>query len=288
VKVNRPDVEIRARRGYVAARAEDAAADSSPLGQMLTSVMPDPELPMAVASAPFASGKPGLAAIALAVALDMPAGDGRTANDIELAIAVFDDNAKQVTASRQTATLTPRATIDGRFRFQVLTRVELKPGNYGIRASARSVTSGTQGSVFGDVSVPDFDRAPISLSGLVVEHSGPLSSVPRDAFSGLVAAVPTTRRDFATTDRVVVHARVYQGGSTPAPVTVRTTVRDAAQALVADDTSTLTADRFQASRSADLTFALPVARLQPGEHLLTLQVSAGRRTEQRLVRFSVK
>jgi len=56
---------------------------------------------------------------------------------------------------------------------------------------------------------------------------------------------------------------------------------------VVDETSRLEPARFGSSRSADVPFQLPLARLGAGEYLLSVEAVAGKNAARREVRFSV-
>ena len=51
----------------------------------------------------------------------------------------------------------------------VQSHVELAPGDYGLRVAVSDPATGKVASVFSDVTVPKFDSAPLSLSGVTVD-----------------------------------------------------------------------------------------------------------------------
>ncbi len=58
--------------------------------------------------------------------------------------------------------------------------------------------------------------------------------------------------------------------------------------VVRDDTRTLAADRFAASRTADYQLDLRVADLTPGDYLLSIEATSGKKSQRRNVRFSIR
>jgi hypothetical protein len=137
--------------------------------------------------------------------------------------------------------------------------------------------------------VPDFTRAPLSLSGLVVAASPSGSAAPPDAYTDLLPVVPTARRVFRPTDRVTVFARGYQGGRhTLVPATVTARIVDAANREVISSETPLGAQSFGALRSADYRLAVPVERLGPGYYLLTVSISAASRAVERTLSFQIQ
>ena len=129
---------------------------------------------------------------------------------------------------------------------------------------------------------------PVSLSGIIVSATPSARRAPPDAYSDLLPAAPTARRDFATSDRVTTFVRLYQGGShAVVPVTTITRVVNSRDEQVTQSTRPLNADLFGKTRSFDLSFDLPVRNLAPGEYLMTVTAAAGDKSTQRSLRFGV-
>jgi hypothetical protein len=147
-----------------------------------------------------------------------------------------------------------------------------------------------RGSVYVDVEVPDFRKAQLSMSGIVLDNALPAWPVaPARAFRDLMPVTPTTERAFATSDMVSAFVRVYQGGTDKlAAVPLTVTMRDAAGESVFTRSATLAADRFSAERATDYQLRLPLAALRPGDYLLTFEAAAGKVSATRDVRFHVQ
>jgi hypothetical protein len=62
-----------------------------------------------------------------------------------------------------------------------VSRLDLKPGRYILRFAAHNSTSGKSGSVYHDIEIPEFAKEPVSLSGVLVSVSPPLTAVPKDS-----------------------------------------------------------------------------------------------------------
>ena len=102
--------------------------------------------------------------------------------------------------------------------------------------------------------------------------------------------VPTARRDFANSDRLVGFVRIYQGTSRKdplLPVHLESSVIDAQGLVVARESARLDAAQFEKGRSADHYVTLPLVGLAPGEYLLRIETEMGARVAGRAVRFSV-
>jgi hypothetical protein len=139
------------------------------------------------------------------------------------------------------------------------------------------------------VDVPDFRQTPVTMSGVLLEATPGLVTVPADELAGLVPVTPTARRTFARADRVQAFLRIYQGlarAATPGYLEAR--ILDADGRLVFRQESRIVNDQFGASRAADVTLDLPVDRLDPGAYLLTLEARHGNETATRDVRFTVE
>jgi hypothetical protein len=113
--------------------------------------------------------------------------------------------------------------------FRAISQIDLPPGRYQLRVAARSVNASTAGSVHYDLEVPDFSDGPLSISGLVL-GSAAVRVVPTAGtfvpLQGVIAAPPTTFRDFLATDTLSVVADVYDNEwKTPHTLEIATTVR---------------------------------------------------------------
>ncbi|OFW06471.1 MAG: hypothetical protein A3H96_12385 [Acidobacteria bacterium RIFCSPLOWO2_02_FULL_67_36] len=212
---------------------------------------------------------------------------GGTVERVDLQVSAFNVNGKAFGSTRLQADVALRPDASGLAEYEVLARLDLKPGRYQLRVGANLRSLSTSGSLYCDVDVPDFSSAPVSLSGLVLSASpGPVVG-SRDALRPILPVVPTARRAFTSGHQVSAFTRVYQGGKAAlASVAVRVRLRNAANELVMDRREELAAARFTTTRSADVRVEVPVAHLAPGEYLLTVEAAA-RTTVHRNSRFQI-
>ena len=298
VRVNRPGVTVRTRSGYFEpgrAAASGAAATKAPnsLVGAMSGFFPRTDVPMRVTAAPFALAGGRQAAVAIVLGLqpttaDMAAGASTSAGqeDVDVLMSAYDQMGSLRSSDRLRARVRLRPDASGRPAFEVLSRLDLRPGRYQLRLAA--TVRGKTGSVYHDVEVPDFAALPLSLSGVALTADPAVPSAPRDRLRPVVPIVPTARRDFARSDRVTAFLRVYQGGAgAPGSVAVRTRILDGAGAEVFQEARTLEAGLFGTARSADYSLDLPISGLQPGPHLLTIEATVGARTDRREVTFVV-
>ena len=100
--------------------------------------------------------------------------------------------------------------------------------------------------------------------------------------------VPTTRRTFAATDGVAAFLRMYQGRrSALTAIGLRLQIRDQDDRTVLDRRDVVPAERFSASRTADVRLEIPVARLPLGAYLLTVDAGTEPSLVRRQIRFEV-
>ena len=245
---------------------------------------------MAINVAPFAI--PGKAESAVAIVLgarpQVPSdGAGKTAT-VKVLTAAFGWDGKGADSVDQTVGVTWRPDASGTSRFEIVSRLTLKPGRYEVRV-ALDAPLNQRGSVYTYVDVPDFTKQPLSLSGLVLAVSPSVSSAGRESLTKLVPVVPTAQREFARSDRATAFLQVYQdAGKPPQPASVTARITDTSDQVVWNQITELSVDRFTANRSADYRLELPLGRLEPGEYLLTIDASQGPRTVRRGLRVTVR
>ena len=247
--------------------------------------MPSGALPLDVSVAPFASADGKQAVVIVTTDIRRPVQATATVEKLEVRAAAFDvSNLKERAAHRQTAEVTLRPHASGERHLEIYSRLGVRPGRYEIRSAAQA--PGSAGGVFTQVEVPDFSKARLSLSGLVL---GFQRSGDQDGLADLIPIIPTSARAFPRSAQIAAFVRVYQGGKdTPLPVQMRLRIIDAATQAAVDEAVTFEPTRFGTRRAADCPFQLPLSRLAAGEYLLTIEAVAGKNTARRDVRFSVR
>jgi VWFA-related protein len=306
VRVNRKDVTLQARRGYYSAGGLRGRTESLPddlpeaLRAAIAGLWPAGDVALSMNAAPLASPdlQQGIVALTLHVRqqLDERLGSiGRALSGmsgeatVNVLAGAFDRNGKALAHAVRTLAVTPREAGERVFEYQVLMRLDLRPGRYEIRAAVDDATLGRAGSVYGYVDVPDFRDTAITMSGVFLEVTPDLVTVPSREFANLVPVVPSARRTFARTDRVRAFLKIYQGLTRAAvPGYFEAAIVDEQDRLVFRQEARLTTDRFGASRAADITVDLPIERLETGGYLLNLETRHGNEIATRHVRFEVR
>lgn len=296
VKVNRPDLQVRTRKGYYADPIAPAVDGPVSLEALSRSLLPERGLPMAVTAAAF-RGAGGTPVVILASGIrgaPTPGGGSRTGDSapvfepIEILTSAFREGKKDVDWQRQRFSVAVPRGAPGQLRYEAVSTLNLQPGTYELRVAVRQEQGAVVGSVHTYVDVPDFDKDPLTLSGVVLHDANAPTATPAEALGGIIDVAPTTRREFTSGQRIVALLRAYERrGDQPAPVTVTFRVLDHQLREVFSEPMALAAERFAADGSAELRFNLPLDRLQPGAFVLRVEAARDRSPVQRDVRFSV-
>ena len=271
VKVARNDVDVRTRNGYF--------APAKPRGSQETiSGLPGGELSLDATAAVFAARGPKGAEVIVTSHLRLP-DSGRVA----LAVAAYDLDGKPQITQRQTITVTPAPGSRGP---DLLSRLPLSAGRYMVRVAAEYGEK--SGQVFLDVDVPDFSKAPLYLSELLVQRS-PAAPVPDSAIAAVVPVSPTTLRTFAANEEVTLFARAYQGGKGKiVPVRMSAKVTNSHGGAASHQDLVLETEQFDEARAADYQVRLPIAHLEPGDYLFEVEAKSGAPLVRRTIRFSIQ
>jgi VWFA-related protein len=311
VKVKRSGLTVRARRGYVPADLKSAArrdtgikpGTSAALAAALTNPVPVGDVPLRVWAAPF-KGTGKNASVALAVEIDGAAlkyqqRDDRFVENLELSIVAADQNGKIRRSDRQTLNLqlkpeTHKALVSGG-GVRMLSRIELPPARYQIRVGAHESNGGAVGTVPIDLEVPDYEKVPFALSGLVLTSSSAprlVTPKPDPVLKNVLPLPPSTARSFGKNETVALFAEIYDR-STPTPhdVDVKVVVVPNGGTIpVFTTTDTRRMEASAVTRSHAYTAEIPMNELAPGEYVLRIEASArnGNHVAAREVPFSVR
>ena len=243
VKVKRPGLEVRSRRGYTAPRGKPPAPPkeqaneqaSVQVREALESPLPMPGLTLRVFAAPF-KGTDKNTAVSVTIEADgrdfgFVEKDGRLLTDLELVTTAVDVSGKNRGGDRSVVNLALRPENRQRFvqtGVRVSTRLQLKPGRYQIRVAARESGGGRLGSLNYDVEVPDFSEESLALSGIAIASASALNistAKADDQLKEVLPGPPTALRVFPRGDSLAVFAEVYDNDvKAPHVVDITTTV----------------------------------------------------------------
>jgi VWFA-related protein len=297
VRTKRRDLNIRARRGFWAARPEDAIRVANPT--------PDVAKPVQTALASIATsvqagkyvrtwigserGEGGNTRVTLVwEPLAFPPGDRREpAGRVSLLAATAAGNVvfrgrapeRPVVAAVTTGSLGPSAAASAppstppqRLTF------DAPPGKVELRITVEGATGGTLDQEIRDIEVPDFTSPQVSLSTprLYRARTLPeLRTITADA-----NAVPAAGRDFSRTERVLIRFSAYGPG----------TERPEATAVLLNRGGTKMSDvpvtvSSAAGTTHEITLAL--ATVAPGEYLVEVTVKGASGESKTLIPFRV-
>jgi VWFA-related protein len=298
VRVSRPGLTVRARRGYTPAREVSgrgetpgatpkavASGVSPELQRALESALPVTGLTLRGTAAPFkGSGeKASVAVIVQASGRDLlfTPRDGKFEDTVELAAVALDGHGRPQGGTRLTVTmpLSQRSvTTVSKTGVVFQMRLDLPPGAYQLRIAARDGGTGVVGSVHCDLDVPDFTKQPVALSGVVLsaERAGQVPSPQPDAeLDRWLPATPVTQREFAADDTLTAIAAVYATGSSGGqPVDVTTTVLGAGGEVCSQHRDRYDVETGKSSRGTVMHRAtIPLGGLRPGPYTLRIEAT---------------
>jgi VWFA-related protein len=303
VRVTRPGLTVRSRRGYVSPRGNrpnPKPADKGPspeLLEALNSPIQVSGLTMHVFAAPFKGTAPN-ASVAFGVELrgrDLSLTSG---NKVELTFLAVDADGKTRGARTDVLTIDLRPETLARVQatgFRLLNRVDLPPGRYQLRIAARDSRAGTAGSVVYDLEVPDYSKLPFSMSGLVITSlSGANLATARadDQLKAVLPVPPTAERTFPQNDELALFAEIYDDGRAPEhKVDILTTVRSDTGTVLFMNEEERASTELQGQRGGyGYTGRIPLTDLPPGPYVLKVEARSrlGDHTAaSREVRFTV-
>lgn len=290
VRVSRPGLEVRARKGYVAPRGkapagrvvEVKAGTSAKARQALESPIQVSALRMAATASPF-RGPGETAAVSLVVQLDLrnfafTEKDGKLANTLEVSYVVVDPKGKVRAGNRETVTMGLKPETFKRameLGFRVQSRFEVPPGRYQLRLAATE-TGGQTGSVILDLPVPDFTAEPLSMSGLVVSSAfgGAVPTVGEvPEIKDVLPGPPTTARYFARQDELAVLAEVYDNrASQPHSVDIVTSLLDETGRVAYSQAEQRKSSELGGGRGGyGFLGRIPLKDLAPGQYVLRVE-----------------
>ena len=297
VKVKTKDAKVRTRSGYYAPKdgsvvtAEAKVAPSS-INLGLTGLMMPAALPLRAAVLPLArTAGPESREVDVGVVLTvrLPPLRRSLTETLTLVRTLYDAQGRAAAPTLQTMQFALDPGGGDEVRYDVYQRLTLAPGRYSIRLNGTSKVLDRSGSVYADFEVPDFSRAPVSMSAVVLGMRQDLAT-RTDALARVVPIVPTSARDFSANEQPIAFLRIFQGGASPLePLNVTTQILDLSNAKVHDAAVVLEPGEFDASRSAPFDLAVPIARLTRGPYLLSIAATLpGGATTRRDVVFRIR
>ncbi len=297
VRVRRPGLQVRARRGYVAPTgravrtpvkrvAPPDASTSAELRDALNSPVPVSGLGLSVSAAVF-RGQGPKASVALTVDVEgsklrFSQDGGVFVDDVELSFVAQDQAGKGQGGGHDVVNLRLRPQtreVVQREGVSIARRVELAPGVYQVRVGARETGGGALGSVLYDLEVPDFSRPALAMSHIVVasEQIGAPAVNPDAELKAVLPGAPTARREFPRGDTLSVFAEVYDNGKDVAHrVGIKTSVLSEDGKVVYTRGDERQSAELQGARKGGYgyTAQVPLATLARGRYVLRVEAES--------------
>ncbi len=311
VKVNRPGVEVRFRKGYVAPSGkaparrpvEHEAITSPEVREALESPVPMSGFTLSTFAAPFKGTAPNASVL---VTMQGSGGDlkfaessGRFSDIVEVSVIAIDHDGKIRGGDQQKLNMTlkpetkPLVQAAG---FRMVSRIDLPPGRYQLRVAGRDSNGGRIGSVYYDLVVPDFWKPALSMSGLVVtSRRAAMVATPRNdaIIARALPGPPTTAREFLGDDELAVLAEVYDNTpQTSHKVNIGTTIRaDDGRIVFRHDDERSSAELNGKAGGFGYVVRVPLKDIPPGLYVLKIEGRSTRgKTEpvSRELQFTVR
>lgn len=310
VKVKRPGLRVRARKGYLpvdpkavakAQQVEAKAGTSPALKAALSSPLPGGELPLRVFAASFKDvGKNASVLVTTEIdgrSLKFTPREGRFHTTIEISIVAVDHQLKVQGTDRQTFNLkllpqTHERVSQSGLRF--LSRLNLPPARYQIRVGAHDQTSGAVGMLRYDLETPEYMKAPFVLSSIGVTSSRAESVVtprPDPEWTRVFPTPPIATRTFARRETLGVFTELYDNSDAVSHgVDLAATVRAARDGRTVFSTrDERTIEGSAKPRTHGYKVEIPLTDLGPGMYVLRVEATsrASKQTTYREVPFEV-
>jgi len=286
VRVTRPGLTVRARKGYVTPKkveepkSTNSKSPSTPeLREALDSPLPVSGLTIHVFAAPFKGAAPNASVL---FGVEMRGRDLNLAQNAKLLLSylAIDQNGK-VKGGNTDSLAMPNLKPETKARIEqtglrMLNRLDLPPGKYQLRVAAHDTNGGNVGSVQYDLAVPDFQKTPFSISGLVLT-SGSGSALPTvradEQLKQVLPGPPVSLRSFPQNDEIVLFAEVYDNdGGKPHKVDITTTVTtDEGKVMLKTDETRDSSDLGGARGGYGYTTKVPMKDLAPGKYVLKVE-----------------
>jgi VWFA-related protein len=290
VRVTRPGLTVRARKGYITPKKPDekttAANSKSPmtaeLREALDSPLPVSGLTMHVFAAPFKGAAPNASVL---FGVEMRGRDIQLGQNTKLLLSylAIDQNGKVKGGNTDSMTM-PALKPETKARIEqtglrMLNRLDLPPGKYQLRIAAHDATGGNAGSLSYDLTVPDFQKAPFSMSGVVLTSASgsALPTVKADEqLKPVLPGPPISMRSFPQNDEAILFVEVYDNeGSKPHKVDIVTTVTtDEGRQLFKTDETRDSTDLGGARGGYGYTTRVPMKDFEPGKYVLKVEAKS--------------
>jgi VWFA-related protein len=288
VRVNRPGLSARARKGYTAPdekapRPEPIGGLSPDLSALLRQPLPSAGLPLAAQAVAFPAATDNVSVtieVGAGALTFAPRGDARY-NALDVAILPVDAAGRThgLTQGHPQLTVAPdMADVVFARGLRLSHRLTLPPGEYQLRIAVREQTGSTAGSVLCDLVVPDPVAPGLAMTSIVTSASSAIAVPSAYNDPGLLWALggpPTTARAFWPGETLSAYVELIDVGATATrDVDLSTVVRDARGRDVVRSQQPQANGRVPPAKSFAYAVDLPLKTLAPGRYVLRIEARA--------------
>jgi VWFA-related protein len=283
VRIRRPGLQVRARRGYVTSKpADPKTAPSSVLMEAVRSPVPAGNLPMRVFATSFKGDGKNTSAVIVAEisgdSLKFRERDGLFLDAIDFSAVAVDGTGMIAQADNGTVSLTVNPEVRQRIAqagVRFLSRISLPPARYQLRIAAHESSGGAASVVHYDLVIPDYSKDRLGMTGLVLTMPSAVQmATPRAdaALQQILPTPPTAERAFHASDTLNVYAEIYDNAPQPArELDIVTTVTTTVGPPVFSS-HTLPSIAETASVKFPYVVQVPLKSFAPGAYVLRVEV----------------
>jgi VWFA-related protein len=286
VRVRRPGVRLRSRSEYAVPKASASTTNikarnvPAALVPALDNPLPNPGIRFSVAASAFrgAGHAPPWALVVIEI-------DGRDLDlggtgGVDVAAIAIDKVEKVQGHDVRHVDLGLDAPALSRVKqagLRIHSRVPLDGGAKMLRVAVSDTSTPRVGSLSLDLDVPDFDNAPVSMSGVLLAGTrasqAPTANVDEELRTGL-GAPASAARDFAAGDALQWLAEIYQKPGAPRDMRVTTTVTagDGRVAFTRQERRAMSEPR-NARGGVQVTGGMRLTDLPAGSYVLRIEAS---------------
>jgi len=285
VRVNRPGLTVRSRRGYAAPKGKVPDQKNVKTGGMNAEIFDAINSPIQVSGltlhvfgAPFKGVQPNASVL---VGVEMLGRDLSLENNTKVDVSwlAIDNKGKVWGLRNDSVGLNLKPETRARVQqggLRMLNRLDLPPGRYQLRVAARDGARSNVGSVIYDLEVPDFSKGQLSISGVVLTSLSGASMATAKAdeqLKGVLPAPPIALRSFPQNDELALFAEVYDNAAnTPHKVDIVTTVLADEGRVVYTNEEVRDSSELQGAKGGfGYTTRVPLGELPPGLYVLRVE-----------------
>jgi hypothetical protein len=255
------------------------------LKEALESPLPLPALPLAVTAAVFkganARGSVVISTFVHGGSLPFAEEGGMFKNDLEVVGIATDDKGKAFNTDRNTVNLNMKPDTVNRVRatgFRVIQSLDLQPGRYLLRVAVREGNTRKAGMVTYDLEVPDFTKAPLTISSLALTSamSGAAPTIrPKDPLEKLLPGPLTTYREFPQLDELALFTEIYDNVKQPHKTEIVATVKaEGGQSVFETREEHDSSELAGSAGGYGFQARVPLKALAPGLYVLRVEATA--------------